>query len=81
MNADHLDTAGRAKTRHYQKLASELKKFSENVGETRNLFTKLEADLLSMRTLAGLHAAQFMAFTRMEDGVNESKNKPVNQKS
>ena len=58
MNADHLDTAGRAKTRHYQKLASELKKFSESVGDTRTLFTKLEGDLLSMRTLAGLHAAQ-----------------------
>ncbi|KAF8582733.1 hypothetical protein K439DRAFT_127316 [Ramaria rubella] len=58
MSGDHLDTAGRAKTRHYQKLASELKKFSDGVNETRSLFTKLEGDLLAMRTLAGLHAAQ-----------------------
>jgi hypothetical protein len=55
---DHFDTAGRAKTRHYQKLASELKKLSEGMGETRSLLTKLENDLGSMRTLAGLHAAQ-----------------------
>jgi len=55
---DHYDTAGRAKTRHYQKLASEMKKFAEGVAETKSLFSKLEGDLHAMRTLAGLHAAQ-----------------------
>jgi len=69
---DHHDTAGRAKTRHYQKLASEMKRFADGVTETRTLFAKLEGDLESMRTLAGLHAAQFMAFTHLEDKVEES---------
>jgi len=55
---DYMDTAGRAKARHYQKLASELKKLSDGIDETRILFIKLEGDLLSMRTIAGLHAAQ-----------------------
>lgn len=58
MNADNFATAGRAKTRHYQKLASELKKLSESLQETRTLFDRLEYDLQAMSTLAGLHGAQ-----------------------
>ncbi|KIJ55352.1 hypothetical protein M422DRAFT_23950 [Sphaerobolus stellatus SS14] len=68
---DHYDTAGRAKTRHYQKLASEMKKFAEGVAETSALFAKLDDDLKAMRTLAGLHAAQFMAFNNLEDNIEE----------
>ncbi|KAF8517989.1 hypothetical protein BU17DRAFT_91414 [Hysterangium stoloniferum] len=81
MNDHYLDTAGRVKTRHYQKLASELKKLSEGIGETRTLFAKLEGDLSSMRTLAGLHAAQFMAFTTMEDKVDSSTQQPSSKDS
>lgn len=58
MNADNFATAGRAKARHYQKLASEMKKLAEGCDETRTLFERLQYDLQAMNTLAGLHGAQ-----------------------
>lgn len=75
MNADNFATAGRAKARHYQKLASEMRKMAENCDETRTLFERLQYDLQAMNTLVGLHAAQFMAFTSIEDRKAEQQQK------
>jgi len=52
--------ATQAKDRLYAQLATSLKNMSRAVGLTADLFEQLQVDLDAMRTLAGIHAAQFM---------------------
>ncbi|ETW78952.1 hypothetical protein HETIRDRAFT_453490 [Heterobasidion irregulare TC 32-1] len=61
MNHSHPMSATQAKERHYAQLANSLTRLSRSVGQTADLFEQLQIDLDSMRTLAALHAAQFMS--------------------
>jgi len=54
------DNATQTKDRLYAQLATSLKNMSRAVGKTADLFEQLQVDLGAMRTLAGIHAAQFM---------------------
>ncbi|THH15621.1 hypothetical protein EW146_g4885 [Bondarzewia mesenterica] len=54
-------SATQAKERQYAQLANSLTRLSRSVGHTADLFEQLQVDLDSMRTLAALHAAQFIA--------------------
>jgi len=61
MNAYSQPTnATQAKDRLYAQLSTSLKNMSRAVGQTADLFEQLQVDLDAMRTLAGIHAAQFM---------------------
>jgi len=53
-------SATQANDRLYAQLATSLKNMCRAVGQTADLFEQLQVDLDAMRTLAGIHAAQFM---------------------
>jgi hypothetical protein len=52
--------ATQAKDRLYAQLATSLKRMSRAVGYSADLFEQLQVDLDAMRTLAGIHAAQYV---------------------
>ncbi|KAH9967324.1 hypothetical protein BC827DRAFT_1123643 [Russula dissimulans] len=56
----HAKSASQTKDRNYAHLSKSLAHLSRAVGQTADLFDQLRLDLDAMRTLAGIHSAQFM---------------------
>ncbi|KAI0296002.1 hypothetical protein BC826DRAFT_258581 [Russula brevipes] len=56
----HAKSASQAKDRNYAHLSKSLTRLSHATGQTVALFEQLHLDLDAMRTLAGIHSAQFM---------------------
>ncbi|KAN0121195.1 hypothetical protein V8E52_003783 [Russula decolorans] len=56
----HPKSASQAKERNYAHLSKSLARLSRAIGETAGLFEQLHLDLNALRTLAGIHSAQFM---------------------
>ena len=54
-----MSSATQAKERQYVQLAASLTRLSRAIGQTAVLFEQLQVDLDAMRTLSGLHAAQY----------------------
>ncbi|KAH9993699.1 hypothetical protein BJV74DRAFT_364287 [Russula compacta] len=56
----HAKSATQAKDRNYAHLSKSLTRLSRAMSQTAGLFEQLHLDLDAMRTLAGIHSAQFM---------------------
>ncbi|KAI0305935.1 hypothetical protein B0F90DRAFT_1624235 [Multifurca ochricompacta] len=56
----HAKSASQTKDRNYAHLSKSLARLSRAMGQTADLFEQLHLDLDAMRTLAGIHSAQFM---------------------
>ncbi|VDC06509.1 unnamed protein product [Peniophora sp. CBMAI 1063] len=66
-----MSSAIQAKERQYAQLASSLTRLSRAIGQTSVLFEQLQVDLDAMRTLSGLHAAQFMTGVSLSAGMRD----------
>ncbi|KAI0033672.1 hypothetical protein K488DRAFT_84709 [Vararia minispora EC-137] len=80
--SNQTTSATQAKDRQYAQLAMSLNRLARSVGQTVDMFEHLQVDLDAMRTLAGLHAAQFMAAaTQLSAGQvdDASASSPPNQ--
>ncbi|KAN0137146.1 hypothetical protein V8E53_005143 [Lactarius tabidus] len=56
----HTKNVSQAKDKNYAHLSKSLARLSRAMGQTADLFEQLHLDLDAMRTLAGIHGAQFM---------------------
>ncbi|KZS94393.1 hypothetical protein SISNIDRAFT_484617 [Sistotremastrum niveocremeum HHB9708] len=73
-------SATQAKDRQYALLAKRLNALSSAVNQSSELFADLSADLESMRTLAGLHAAQFMAVSHLLDAEENEQSQSQSER-
>jgi len=55
------------KDRHYQQLASKLQVLSKELRHTQEQFSNMARELQSVSNLGAIHAAQFMAVSRLLD--------------
>ena len=67
-----MSSATQAKERQYVQLAASLTRLSRAIGQTAVLFDQLQVDLDAMRTLSGLHAAQYVFFVICEIPMPDS---------
>ncbi|KAG8915958.1 hypothetical protein FRC02_004301 [Tulasnella sp. 418] len=56
-----------AKDRHYQQLAAKFQSLSQELADTQHHFSTLAKQLNAMNDLGAMHAAQFMAISRLLD--------------
>ncbi|KAF8271592.1 hypothetical protein EI94DRAFT_1720131 [Lactarius quietus] len=56
----HTKNVSQTKDKNYAHLSKSLARLSHAMGQTADLFEQLHLDLDAMRTLAGIHGAQFM---------------------
>ncbi|KAI9440501.1 hypothetical protein H4582DRAFT_1470219 [Lactarius indigo] len=56
----HAKNVSQTKDKNYAHLSNTLARLSRAMGQTADLFEQLHLDLDAMRTLAGIHGAQFM---------------------